>query len=102
MSYCGRSEGCYGNKRRLQRIHARRSNRAKKIDESLRAPLAKSSEQWLKQPNRFDIPNVDTPKHREPERRHKLYGNTHWVNDLTEEKAKKPNYNLTVKLSLKK
>jgi hypothetical protein len=97
MSYRGRSEGCYGIVRRLQRYHAHRTSRAKKIDESFRAPLAKSSEEWLAQPNRFDVPDVDTPKHREePERkiepiiqhsslrqvranlaRHKLYGNTH-------------------------
>ena len=96
MSYRSHSEGCYGNVRRLQRVHSHRSNRAKRIDESLRAPLAKSDEEWLSQPNRFDIPDVDTPKHREElERkiepiiqhssltqvranlaRHKLYGNT--------------------------
>lgn len=62
MGYRGRSKGCYGNIRRLQRIHAKRSNRAKRVDESLRAPLAKTPEQWLAQPNRFDIPEVDTPK----------------------------------------
>lgn len=62
MSYRGQRQGCYGNIRRLQRVHARRSSRAKKTDESLRAPIAKTPEQWLRQPNRFDIPNVDTPK----------------------------------------
>jgi hypothetical protein len=49
MSYHGHREGCYGNVRRLQRVHSRRSNRTKRIDESLRAPLAKSDEQWLVQ-----------------------------------------------------
>jgi hypothetical protein len=103
MSYRGHSEGCYGNVRRLQRVHAHRSSRAKKIDESLRAPLAKSDDEWLAHPNRFDVPDVDTPKkseekdeeqRRQFERfeanhsssslrevranlaRHKLYGNT--------------------------
>ena len=55
-------EGSYGNIRRLRRFHAHRSPRAKKIDESLRAPIAKTPEQWLKEPNRFDIPEVDSPK----------------------------------------
>jgi hypothetical protein len=62
LSYRGRSQGSYGNIRKLQRVHARRSSRAKKTDESLRAPIAKTPEQWLRQPNRFDIPDVDTPK----------------------------------------
>ena len=62
MDYRGRSKGCYGNMRRLRQFHARRSNRAKRIDESLRAPLAKSAEQWLEEPNRFDIPDVDAPE----------------------------------------
>ncbi len=98
MSYRVHREGCYGNVGRLQRIHSHRSGRAKKIDETLRAPLAKDSEEWLAQPNRFDVPDVDTPKQRKQstERkiepiiqrgslrrvrtnlaRHKLYGNTH-------------------------
>lgn len=101
MSYRGRQKVSYGI-RRLQRIHARRSSRARKVDESLKAPLAKSPEQWLAQPNRFDIPDVDTPKKsiRQEKKReevtipfepkplthnlikqrlamHKLYGNTH-------------------------
>ena len=62
MSYRAKREGNYGNTRKLQRVHARRSPRAKQIDESLRAPLAKTSEQWVAQPNRYDIPDVDTPK----------------------------------------
>ena len=62
MSYRGSRKGCYGSFRKAQRFHARRSNRAKLIDEGLRAPLAKSTEQWMQQPNRFDIPDVDTPK----------------------------------------
>ena len=64
MSYRGKKEGCYGNIRKLQRVHARRSSRARRVDDLLQAPLAKSSEQWLAQPNRFDVPDVDTPKTR--------------------------------------
>jgi hypothetical protein len=61
LSYRGHVKGSYGI-RKLQRFHARRSNRAKRIDEGLRAPIAKTPEQWMQQPNRFDIPDVDTPK----------------------------------------
>lgn len=101
MSYRGRQKVSYGI-RRLQRIHARRSSRARKVDESLKAPLAKSPEQWLAQPNRFDVLGVDTLKQsaKQEEKRqenamafetkplshsqirqrlamHKLYGETH-------------------------
>jgi hypothetical protein len=62
LSYRGNRGFGYGNIRKAQRFHARRSNRAKRIDEGLRAPLAKSPEQWMQQPNRFDLPDVDTPK----------------------------------------
>jgi hypothetical protein len=48
--------------KKLQRFHARRSLNAQKIDEGLKAPRAKTAEQWLSHPNRYDIPNVDTPK----------------------------------------
>jgi hypothetical protein len=61
MSYRNNRGFGYGQIRRVQRVHARRSKRAKCIDESLRAPIAKTPEQWLAQPNRFDFPNVDTP-----------------------------------------
>jgi hypothetical protein len=61
LSYRGHSKGNY-SLQKIQRAHSRRSNRAKCIDESLRAPIAKTPEQWLTQPNRFDFPNVDTPK----------------------------------------
>jgi hypothetical protein len=61
LGYRGRSGFGYGSLRKAQRVHARRSNRAKRIDESLRAPIAKTPEQWLAQPNRFDVPDVDTP-----------------------------------------
>jgi hypothetical protein len=61
LSYRVHSKGSYGL-RKVQRVHNLRSNRAKRIDESLRAPIAKSAEQWLAQPNRFDFPDVDTPQ----------------------------------------
>lgn len=60
LNYCGHSKGSYGL-RKIQRAHNRRSSRAKQIDESLRAPIAKTPKQWLTQPNRFDFPDVDTP-----------------------------------------
>jgi hypothetical protein len=63
LSYNGRSGHGYGNNiRKAKRIHSERSRVAKHIDERLKAPLAKSFEQWQAQPNRFDLPNVDTPK----------------------------------------
>lgn len=61
MSYRGKSKGKYGLTK-IRKVHAQRSNKAKRIDESLRAPIAKTPEQWLAQPNRFDFPDVDTPK----------------------------------------
>lgn len=61
MSYRGKRKSSYGLSR-LKRVHAHRSERAKRVDESLRAPIAKTPEQWLRAPNRFDLPNVDTPK----------------------------------------
>lgn len=48
--------------RRVLNFHSHRSRHAKRIDEGLRAPFAKSESQWLQQPNRFDIPEVDAPK----------------------------------------
>jgi hypothetical protein len=62
LSYRGNRKGSGYGIRKAQRIHARRSSRAKKVDEGLKAPLAGSFEQWNAQPNRFDLPNVDTPK----------------------------------------
>lgn len=61
MSYRGKSKSNYGI-RKAHRIHARRTPMAKHIDERLKAPTAKSFEQWNAPPNRFDLPNVDTPK----------------------------------------
>ena len=61
MSYRSHTKGSYGL-RKAKRIHARRSLMAQHIDDRLKAPTAKSFEQWNAQPNRFDLPNVDTPK----------------------------------------
>ncbi len=63
MSYNGKRGSGYGNQiRRARRVQARRSPHAKAIDEGLKAPIAKNVDQWLNQPNRFDLPNVDTNK----------------------------------------
>jgi hypothetical protein len=48
--------------RTVRQVQASRSLRARKIDASLHAPIAKTPEQWMKQPNRFDLPDIDTPK----------------------------------------
>ena len=47
MSYRGNRSFGYGNIRKAQKFHARRSPRAKRIDEGLKAPIAKSTEQWM-------------------------------------------------------
>jgi hypothetical protein len=43
-------------------VQAKRSDHAKAIDERLKAPMATSVKQWLKAPNRFDLPTVDMNK----------------------------------------
>ena len=73
MSYRGSSKANYGNIRRLQRFHARRSPLARHIDEGLKAPIAKTPEQWLAKPNRFDIPEVDAPKKSEETQNPRCY-----------------------------
>ena len=63
MSYNGRSGSGYGNQiRRARRVQARRSDHAKAIDRHLKAPKARSVEEWLSAPNRFDLPTVDMNK----------------------------------------
>jgi hypothetical protein len=63
LSYNAKGGHGYGCQiRRARRVQARRSDHAKAIDESLKAPRAKNVEQWLSAPNRFDLPNVDTNK----------------------------------------
>lgn len=46
---------------RLLDFHQDRSKMAKRVDESRKAPIADSSEQWLSAPDEYDWPGVDTP-----------------------------------------
>jgi hypothetical protein len=62
LSYNAKGGRGYGGIRRAKRVQARRSDHAKAIDSQLKAPKARSVEQWLSAPNRFDLPNVDTNK----------------------------------------
>ena len=58
-----RTHGSYGtNIRTARKVQARRSDHAKAIDRSLKAPKAKNVDEWLSAPNRFDLPTVDTNK----------------------------------------
>lgn len=84
MSYRGHAKGSYGI-RKAQRIHARRSPIATHIDEHLKASIAKSFEQWQAQPNRFDLPEVDTPKKNEPKKEFytKKYPRTQYIRHIT-------------------
>jgi len=50
------------DKQRAEKFHSVRSDRAKAIDESLRAPVADSFDQWRDNKNEFDIPGVDLPE----------------------------------------
>jgi hypothetical protein len=60
LSYSGKRGSSYGSQiRRARRVQARRSDHAKAIDERLKASRAKSVEQWLSAPNRYDLPTVD-------------------------------------------
>jgi hypothetical protein len=43
-------------------IQANRSQHAKSIDNALSAPIAKTTEQWMAHPNRYDLSGVDIPK----------------------------------------
>jgi hypothetical protein len=54
--------GYGGSIRRDKRVQVKRSSWAKHIDSSLKAPKARSVDQWLSAPNRFDLPNIDTNK----------------------------------------
>jgi hypothetical protein len=51
-----------GRSRRRFRVKLTRSAHALAVDRSLKAKTAKSPEQWYKQPNRYDLPGVDTPE----------------------------------------
>jgi hypothetical protein len=63
LSYNSKGGHGYGGTiRRAKCVQARRSGWAKHIDSSLKAPKARSVDEWLNAPNRFDLPNVDTNK----------------------------------------
>lgn len=48
-------------RKRLQKVHSRRSPIAQETDEALMAEIAPTIGHWLKQPNEWDVPGVDTP-----------------------------------------
>jgi hypothetical protein len=82
LSYKSKGGHGYGNQiRRAKRVQARRSNHAKAIDSSLKAPMAKDVEQWLSAPNRFDLPNVDTNKPKKETRSCRVSQKYFWEND---------------------
>ncbi len=63
MNYRSKPKGSYGSQiRRARKVQANRSDHAKAIDRSLKAPKARSVDEWLSAPNRFDLPTVDTNK----------------------------------------
>jgi len=65
LNYRGKSKSSYGNHRSgrsVAGVQNNRSFRAKITDAGLKAPIAKSIEQWMDAPNRFDLPEVDNPK----------------------------------------
>ena len=45
----------------LQRIHMQRSLQAQLVDEGMKAEIAESVEEWIREPNRSDIVGVDYP-----------------------------------------
>lgn len=49
----------------VQAIQSSRTKRAQLLDSAFRAKLAPSEEAWKKNPSRFDLPEVDTPKPKE-------------------------------------
>ncbi len=65
MNYRGKSKSNYGLLGKARRVQARRSDHAKAIDRNLKAPKARSVDQWLSAPNRYDLPTVDTNRQKE-------------------------------------
>lgn len=52
-----------------ERQHSKRSERAQTVDENHNAPLPDTYGQWARNPNRYDLPGVDTiPEEKERER----------------------------------
>lgn len=63
--------------REIAELHSRRSARARRVDESLRAPIAESKGDWTSQPNRRDVEGVDLPKRKgqkQPKKKGWKYG----------------------------
>ena len=50
----------------LQRIHMQRSLQAQLVDEGMKAQIADSVEEWIREPNRRDIVGVDYPGDNSP------------------------------------
>lgn len=62
MGYKGRKHGSnYSVNRSVRSVQAARSLKAQNMDTRLRAPLAKTAEQWKNNPNHFDLNGIDTP-----------------------------------------
>lgn len=67
MSYKGSSQGSYGQNRKrrfskgLMSFQNSRSQRSRSMDSRLKAPIAKTEEQWINDPSHYDWPNLDTP-----------------------------------------
>lgn len=62
-------------KRTVRQIQASRTPKARSIDARLKAKIAKSEEEWAKQPNRRDLKGIDYPQ-----RKGKREGaHTHWM-----------------------
>lgn len=47
---------------RLSTRHENRSMRSQELDESFKAPIADSPDQWADDPSHFDWPGIDTPR----------------------------------------
>jgi hypothetical protein len=61
VSHRDRSVRSREARKELTRVNAKRSPHAQEIDDSMSAPIASSIGQWLDDPNRYDVPGVDTP-----------------------------------------
>lgn len=61
MSYKARGGSGYGNFHRARNFHASRNTRSRSMDEKFTAKAAPSEEAWLRNPNKWDLPTVDTP-----------------------------------------
>jgi len=46
---------------RLSSQHESRSERAQRVDENRKAPIADSPDQWSDHPDEYDWPGIDTP-----------------------------------------